>query len=143
MHEIGAVIGGEGNGGVIVPDFHCGRDALIGTALILSLLAHRKCTMTQLRATYPPYYISKNKIRTADQALIGRLLDAVHDKYRNERCDTSDGLRVDFEADRRWVVLRKSNTEPIIRIYAEAPTVEAADALAGEVIGIIQANMPE
>ncbi len=143
MHEIGAVIGGEGNGGVIVPDFHCGRDALIGTALILSLLAHRKCSMTQLRATYPPYYISKNKIRTADQALIGRLLDAVHDKFKNERCDTSDGLRVDFEADRRWVVLRKSNTEPIIRIYAEAPTEEAADALAGEVIDIIRANMPE
>ena len=137
MQECGAVIGGEGNGGVIVPDFHYGRDALIGTALFLSNMAHKNLKASALRATYPDYYISKNKIQLASMDVVGSLLAAVKEHYRNEKCDTSDGLRVDFEAEKKWFVLRKSNTEPIIRIYAEAPGREEADALAQEVISII------
>lgn len=137
MQECGAVIGGEGNGGVIVPDFHYGRDALIGTALFLSNMAHKGLKASQLRATYPDYYISKNKIQVSSQEVIAKLLKAVEEHFKNEKCDTSDGLRVDFEAQRKWFVLRKSNTEPIIRIYAEAPGREEADALAQEVINII------
>ena len=139
MQECGAVIGGEGNGGVIVPDFHYGRDALIGTALFLSNMAQKGLKATELRATYPDYYISKNKIQVASQEVIGKLLEAVRKHFADEKCDTSDGLRVDFEAEKKWFVLRKSNTEPIIRIYAEAPGKEAADALAQEVISIINA----
>ena len=141
MQESGAVIGGEGNGGVIVPDFHYGRDALIGTALFLSLMAHKQLSATALRATYPDYYISKNKIQIADPAVIDSLLEAVKAHYSKEQINTSDGLRVDFEADKKWFVLRKSNTEPIIRIYAEARDEHSADALAQEVIDIIQAKL--
>jgi len=139
MQECNAVIGGEGNGGVIVPDFHYGRDALIGTALFLSNMAHKKLSASALRATYPDYFISKNKIQISDPSVIDTLLEAVHKHFANEKCDTSDGLRVDFDADKKWFVLRKSNTEPIIRIYAEARDEKSADALAEEVIGIINA----
>ena len=141
MQESGAVIGGEGNGGVIVPDFHYGRDALIGTALFLSLMAHKGLKATALRATYPDYYISKNKIQIADPAVIDSLLETVKAHYSQEQINTSDGLRVDFEADKKWFVLRKSNTEPIIRIYAEARDERTADALAQEVIDIINKQL--
>ena len=137
MQEVGAVIGGEGNGGVIVPDLHYGRDALIGTALFLSNMAHKKLSATALRATYPDYFVSKNRIEMSDPAQIEEALDAVEKHFAGATVNKMDGLRIDFEADRKWFVLRKSNTEPIIRIYAEAPTEAVADALAQEVIKVI------
>jgi len=141
MQDINAVIGGEGNGGVIVPDFHYGRDALIGTALFLSNMAHKKLSASALRATYPDYFISKNKIQISDPSVIDGLLDAVHNHFASEKCNTEDGLRVDFDAEKKWFVLRKSNTEPIIRIYAEAQDEKKADELAQEVITIINAKL--
>lgn len=139
MREVGAVIGGEGNGGVIVPDLHYGRDALIGTALFLSNLAHKKLPVSALRATYPDYSVSKNKIEMSDPAAIEAALDTVEAYFSGiPSISRLDGLRIDFEDERKWFVLRKSNTEPIIRIYAEAPTEAAADALAGEVIRLIR-----
>ena len=141
MQECNAVIGGEGNGGVIVPDFHYGRDALIGTALFLSLMAQKRLSATALRATYPDYYISKNKIQISDPAVIDSLLEAVKEHFTDEQINTSDGLRVDFDSDKKWFVLRKSNTEPIIRIYAEARDEKTADSLAQEVIDIIKARI--
>ncbi|MBQ1680485.1 MAG: phosphoglucosamine mutase [Bacteroidales bacterium] len=137
MQEIGAVIGGEGNGGVIVPDLHYGRDALIGTALFLSILAHKKVSASALRATYPDYFVSKNKIEMSDPAQIEAALDAVEKHFAGAAVNKLDGLRIDFEQERKWFILRKSNTEPIIRIYAEAPTEAAAEAVAQEVIAVI------
>jgi len=137
MKETNAVIGGEGNGGVIVPDFHYGRDALIGVALFLSNMAHKRLSASALRATYPDYFISKNKIEISDPSVIDSLLEKVEQYYAAERITTIDGLRVDFDAEKKWFVLRKSNTEPIIRIYAEAPTETAAETLAQEVISIL------
>ena len=139
MQEVGAVIGGEGNGGVIVPDLHYGRDALIGVALFLSNMAHKKLSATALRATYPDYFVSKNRIEMSDPAQIEAALDAVEKHFAGASVNKMDGLRIDFEAERKWFVLRKSNTEPIIRIYAEAPTEAVADALAQEVIKVINA----
>lgn len=137
MQEVGAVIGGEGNGGVIVPDLHYGRDALIGTALFLSNMAHKKLGATALRATYPDYFVSKNRIEMSDPAQIEAALAKVEKHFAGAAVNKMDGLRIDFEAERKWFVLRKSNTEPIIRIYAEAPTEQAADTLAQEVIRVI------
>ena len=137
MQEVGAVIGGEGNGGVIVPDLHYGRDALIGVALFLSNMAHKKLSATGLRATYPDYFVSKNRIEMSDPAQIEAALNAVEKHFAGAAINKMDGLRIDFEAERKWFVLRKSNTEPIIRIYAEAPTEAVADALAQEVIKVI------
>ena len=137
MQEVGAVIGGEGNGGVIVPDLHYGRDALIGVALFLSNMAHKKLSATGLRATYPDYFVSKNRIEMSDPAQIEAALAAVEKHFAGAAINKMDGLRIDFEAERKWFVLRKSNTEPIIRIYAEAPTEAVADALAQEVIKVI------
>ena len=137
MQEVGAVIGGEGNGGVIVPDLHYGRDALIGVALFLSNLAHKKLKATALRATYPDYFVSKNRIEMSDPAQIEAALTAVEKHFAGAAVNKMDGLRIDFEAERKWFVLRRSNTEPIIRIYAEAPTEPVADALAQEVIKVI------
>jgi len=137
MQEVGAVIGGEGNGGVIVPDLHYGRDALIGVALFLSNMAHKKLSATALRATYPDYFVSKNRIEMSDPAQIEAALAAVEKHFAGAAINKMDGLRIDFEAERKWFVLRKSNTEPIIRIYAEAPTEAVADALAQEVIKVI------
>ena len=137
MQEVGAVIGGEGNGGVIVPDLHYGRDALIGVALFLSNMAHKKLSATALRATYPDYFVSKNRIEMSDPAQIEAALAAVEKHFAGAAINKMDGLRIDFEAERKWFVLRKSNTEPIIRIYAEAPTEAVADALAQEVISVI------
>ena len=137
MQQEGAVIGGEGNGGVIVPDLHYGRDALIGVALFLSNLARRKMTATQLRASFPDYYVSKNKIEMSDPAKIEEALEKVEKHFSGAAVNKLDGLRIDFEEERKWFVLRKSNTEPIIRIYAEAPTEAAAEDLASEVISVI------
>ncbi len=140
MQEVGAVIGGEGNGGVIVPDLHYGRDALIGVALFLSNMAHKKLSATALRATYPDYYVSKNRIEMSDPAQIEAALQAVEKHFAGASINKMDGLRIDFEQARKWFVLRKSNTEPIIRIYAEAPTESVADALAQEVIKVINSK---
>ena len=134
MREVGAVIGGEGNGGVIFPELHYGRDALIGTALFLSNLARKGISASNLRRSYPDYFIAKKKISLTDPSQADRIFDALKVKYADEKIDTMDGVRVDFEKERKWVILRKSNTEPIIRIYAEAPVRSQAEALADEVI---------
>ena len=136
MKECGAVIGGEGNGGVIYPALHYGRDAMVGVALFLTNLAYKKMKVSELRATYPEYVIAKNKIELSDSALIDRILEAVKTEYAAEDINTIDGVKISFEARKEWVHLRRSNTEPIIRIYAEAATVEAADALAQQIIDI-------
>ncbi len=137
MKEIGAVIGGEGNGGVIYPALHYGRDAYIGIALFLSNLAHKDVKASELRATYPPYFSSKNKIELSDKNLIDKILNTIKEAYSNERVTDIDGVKIDFDAQRTWVHLRKSNTEPIIRIYAEGPTQAEADALAQSIIAQI------
>ncbi len=138
MHEVGALIGGEGNGGVIYPASHYGRDAMVGVALFLSQLAHKKMKVSEYKATLPAYSIVKNKIELSDSSLIDEILAAVRSHYANERINTVDGVKIDFESSRSWVHLRRSNTEPIIRIYAEAPDEGAADALAREVVGLAQ-----
>lgn len=137
MKEVGAVIGGEGNGGVIFPDLHYGRDAYIGLALFLSNLALKNMKASALRATYPPYFISKNKIELSDKNLIDKILATVKEKYAHERVTDIDGVKIDFDREKTWVHLRKSNTEPIIRIYSEAATEEAADKLAQQIIAEI------
>lgn len=136
MKECGCVIGGEGNGGVIYPALHYGRDAMVGVALFLTNLAYRKMTVSELRATYPEYVIAKNKIELSDSALIDRILDAVKAEYASEDINTIDGVKISFESRKEWVHLRRSNTEPIIRIYAEAADKEATDALAQQIIDI-------
>lgn len=136
MKECGAIIGGEGNGGVIYPALHYGRDAMVGVALFLTNLAYKKMTVSELRATYPEYVIAKNKIELSDNGLIDKILDEVKTVYAAEDINTIDGVKISFEARKEWVHLRRSNTEPIIRIYAEAATQEAADALAQQIIDI-------
>ncbi len=136
MKECGALIGGEGNGGVIYPALHYGRDAMVGVALFLSNLAHKKMSVSELRKTYPRYIITKNRIDLSDSSLIDKILNEVKAVYANENVNTIDGVKVSFEDRKEWVHLRRSNTEPIIRIYAEAATEEAANALAAEVIDI-------
>ena len=138
MRECGAVIGGEGNGGVIYPALHYGRDAMVGVALFLTNLAYKKMKVSELRAIYPEYVIAKNKIELSDSALIDKILDAVKTEYAAEDINTIDGVKISFEAKREWVHLRRSNTEPIIRIYAEAATQEAADALAQQIIDVAE-----
>ena len=128
MKEIGAVIGGEGNGGIIYPELHYGRDSLVGIALFLSHLAHKKLSMTVLRASYPNYVISKNKIDLAPTKNVDELLVLMAKKYEAFEVDTTDGVKIYI--DKEWVHLRKSNTEPIIRIYAESASEEKASALA-------------
>lgn len=136
MCEVNALIGGEGNGGVIYPSLHSGRDAMAGVALFLSNLAHKKVKVTELKAGYPQYHIAKNKIELADKALIDKILEAMKKEFAAERINDIDGVKIDFEAERQWVHLRRSNTEPIIRIYSEAPDEAAAQALAERVIAI-------
>ena len=138
MHEVGALIGGEGNGGVIYPAIHCGRDAMVGVALFLSSLARKRVPVSALKASLPQYAIVKNRIDLSDPALIDRILKAMKEHYAAEKINDIDGVKIDFEATRRWVHLRRSNTEPIIRIYAEAPTVSEAEALAAEVKALSQ-----
>jgi len=134
MKETKAVIGGEGNGGIIVPDLHYGRDAMIGIALFLTHLAKSKKKASELRKSYPAYFISKNKIELTPQINVDKVLDEVKAKYVHERINTIDGVKIDFETEREWVHLRKSNTEPIIRIYAESQNEKKADALAQRII---------
>ena len=138
MHEVGALIGGEGNGGVIYPALHSGRDAMVGVALFLSNLAHKGLKVSELKKTYPQYYIAKNKIQLSDSALIEKILSELKKIYAKENINDIDGVKINFEANKTWVHLRKSNTEPIIRIYSEASTPEAAEALGNEVIAVAQ-----
>lgn len=138
MHEVGAVIGGEGNGGVIYPAIHSGRDAMVGVALFLSNLAHKGVKVTELKASYPAYSIAKNRIDLSDSALIDRILDEMKRVFADENINDIDGVKISFESERKWVHLRRSNTEPIIRIYSEAPTADAAEELAQKVIDIAQ-----
>ena len=136
MKDCGAIIGGEGNGGVIYPALHYGRDAMVGVALFLTNLAYKKLKVSELRASYPEYVIAKNKIELLDSALIDRILEAVKAEYASEDINTIDGVKISFEHKKEWVHLRRSNTEPIIRIYAEAADAETADALAQQIINI-------
>ena len=141
MREVGAVIGGEGNGGVIYPELHYGRDALVGTALFLTWLTERGLTMTQLRATYPSYFASKNKIQLTPAIDVDKVLREVKERYSNENVNDIDGVKIDFPEN--WVHLRKSNTEPIIRVYTEAKSMDEADALAKRFIAEIEAICKE
>lgn len=135
MKEVGAVIGGEGNGGVIYPESHYGRDALVGIALFLSSLAHKKCTASQLRATFPNYFIAKNRIDLTPSTDIDAILEKVKEMYASEKITDIDGVKIDFPD--KWVHLRKSNTEPIIRVYSEAATMEEADALGKKLMHVV------
>ena len=136
MKETNAIIGGEGNGGVIYPAAHYGRDALVGVALFLTLLAKSGKKVSELRATYPAYEIAKNKIELTPELDVDAILQAVKERYAGEKITDIDGVKIDF-AD-SWVHLRKSNTEPIIRIYSEAHTMEEADALAESIKAVIK-----
>ena len=137
MKRVGAIIGGEGNGGIIYPELHYGRDALVGVALFLSLLAKRGSSVQQLRESYPAYFMSKNKIQLTEQINPDQILKAMEQKYAHEQTTTIDGLKIDFSES--WVHLRKSNTEPIIRIYTEAKSQKEADELAQRFIQEMQA----
>ena len=138
MKEVGAVIGGEGNGGVIYPESHYGRDALVGIALFLSSLAQKGCTASELRATFPDYQIAKNRIDLTPETDVDAILVKVKEMFANDNSATVndiDGVKIDFPD--RWVHLRKSNTEPIIRVYSEAPTMELADDLGKQLMHVV------
>ena len=135
MKETNAVIGGEGNGGVIYPASHYGRDALVGIALFLTHLAKKQMTVSELRATYPPYFISKQKVQLTPEIDVDAILAKVKEKFAQYDITDIDGVKIDFLD--KWVHLRKSNTEPIIRIYSEAHTMQEAEELGGELIQII------
>jgi phosphomannomutase len=141
MKKNNAIIGGEGNGGIIYPELHYGRDSLVGVALFLTHLANKKMSVSALRASYPEYYMSKNKIELTPQIDVDAILEALTQKYKNDSStgslSTIDGVKIDFAEN--WVHLRKSNTEPIIRIYTEAASQEKADALALRIIDEIKA----
>lgn len=141
MHEVNALIGGEGNGGVIYPASHCGRDAMVGVALFLSQLARKKLSASAYKSALPQYFIAKNRIDLSDKALIDRIMDTMKEHFKDERINTIDGVKIDFEEKKQWVHLRRSNTEPIIRIYSEARTEAEAQALAEEVIAIAEKIM--
>ncbi len=136
MKSKNAIIGGEGNGGIIYPELHYGRDALVGIALFLTHLAKSKMTCSQLRTIYPNYYISKNKIELTPQINVDEILIKMEQKYKNENINNIDGVKIDFPT--QWVHLRKSNTEPIIRIYSESFSMQSADALANKIINDIK-----
>ena len=137
MKETNAVIGGEGNGGVIYPAAHYGRDALVGIALILTYLAKTGLTASQLRATYPPYFIAKNRIDLTPETDVDAILQKVKALYASEEVNDIDGVKIDFPD--KWVHLRKSNTEPIIRVYSEAATMQAADELGKQIMDVVYA----
>jgi phosphomannomutase len=139
MKKVNAVIGGEGNGGIIVPDFHYGRDALIGIGLFLSHLAHSKKSIQQLRKIYPDYFISKNKITLEKDIDVDKIFQQIKDKYKNNPVNTEDGLKIEFDND--WVHLRTSNTEPIIRIYSESNFETTADNIAKKIMKDINEAM--
>jgi phosphomannomutase len=139
MKEVGAIIGGEGNGGIIYPELHYGRDALVGIALFLTALAKSGKSMTQFRAGFPGYVISKNKIELTPDIDVDEVLEQIKEKYKSERVNTEDGIKIEFKEAHRsnlteWIHLRKSNTEPIIRIYAESDSVATADHLANKIM---------
>ena len=136
MRETNAIIGGEGNGGVIYPKLHYGRDALVGIALFLSYLAKSEKTASALRSQYPNYHISKNKIELTPDIDVDGILEAIEKKYRNNPINTIDGVKIEFENE--WIHLRKSNTEPIIRIYSESETLATAEHLANKIISDIR-----
>jgi phosphomannomutase len=136
MKSTNAIIGGEGNGGIIYPESHYGRDSLVGVALFLTHLANLEMTVAQLRASYPQYFMSKNKIELTPQIDVDVILKAMTEKYGKEDITTIDGVKIDFPTE--WVHLRKSNTEPIIRIYTEAPTQKEADVLAERFVNEIK-----
>ncbi len=136
MKKVDAVIGGEGNGGIIYPESHYGRDALVGVALFLTHLAKRKLKVSELRASYPAYFMSKKKIELTPGLDVDGILKAVAENYKAEEINTIDGVKIDFE--KHWVHLRKSNTEPIIRIYTEAPSQTEADHIADDMIAEIK-----
>lgn len=137
MKSKGAVLGGEGNGGIILPDLHYGRDSLVGIALVLSHLATSGKKMSELRSSYPEYYMAKNKIQLEKGMDVDGLLEIVKDKYQNEDISTIDGLKIDFAEE--WVHLRKSNTEPIIRVYTEAKSQARAVELGEKFVQELQA----
>jgi phosphomannomutase len=139
MKVVNAVIGGEGNGGIIIPDLHYGRDALIGIALYLTFLSKSKRSSKQLRGTFPDYFISKNKIELDRSVNVQSIFDKIKKKYKNNPINTEDGLRIEFEND--WVHLRTSNTEPIIRIYAESNFETTADNIARKIMHDIREHM--
>ena len=136
MKDTGAVIGGEGNGGVIYPELHYGRDALVGIALFLTYFSGLSLSMSELRKTYPAYYASKNKIELTPEINVDLILETIKSRYSNEKVNDIDGVKIDFAEN--WVHLRKSNTEPIIRVYTEAKTMAEADALAKRFISEIE-----
>jgi len=139
MKEVNAVIGGEGNGGIIVPDFHYGRDALIGVGLFLSHLAIQNKTIKSLRQSYPDYFISKNKIELENGFDVRSIFEKIKKKYKNQPVNTEDGLKIEFDSD--WVHLRTSNTEPIIRIYAESDYESKANNIASRLMQDIKELM--
>ncbi len=141
MKKVSAVIGGEGNGGVIVPDLHYGRDALIGIALILSSLSEKRCKATELRDSFPAYHISKKRVDLSNYGEIENIFNLVREKYKDQIITEGDGLKIDFETERSWVHIRRSNTEPIIRIYSEAPDKEDAQRLGEEIQGLIKGRI--
>lgn len=136
MKETNAIIGGEGNGGIILPELHYGRDALVGIAIFLTHLAKSKKPVSILRKTYPNYFISKNKIELTPQINVDKVLEAIETKYKKQPVNTIDGVKIEF--DKEWVHLRKSNTEPIIRIYSESQTQSTAESLAKKIIADIK-----
>ncbi|KKN11281.1 hypothetical protein LCGC14_1028030, partial [marine sediment metagenome] len=137
MKDTKAIIGGEGNGGIIYPESHYGRDSLVGTALFLMLMAEKGGTVAELRASYPSYFMSKKKIQLTQDIDVDGILKSMEAKYKEEEISTIDGVKIDFEEN--WVHLRKSNTEPIIRVYTEAKSQKEADSLADRIIGEIEA----
>jgi phosphomannomutase len=139
MKEVNAVIGGEGNGGIIVPDFHYGRDALIGVGLFLSHLAHSHKSIKQFRGNYPDYFISKNKITLEKDVDVKEIFEKIKDKYKNNPINTEDGLKIEFDND--WVHLRTSNTEPILRIYSESNFETTAENIAKKIMKDINEAM--
>ena len=138
MKRVNAVIGGEGNGGTIVPELHYGRDALIGTALFLSYMATENIPASELRKRFPVYFSSKNRLELSPEIDMESIFTATKEKYAQYRITDIDGVKIDFDNERKWVHLRKSNTEPIIRVYAEAPSQEEANSAATEVIDYIK-----
>jgi phosphomannomutase len=136
MKAVDAIIGGEGNGGVIYPASHYGRDALVGIALFLSHLAFEKKKVSEIRASYPQYFIAKQKVELTPDIDVDAILKAVKEKYSQYDVTDIDGVKIDFLD--KWVHLRKSNTEPIIRVYSEAYTMEEAEDIGGEVMEVIK-----
>lgn len=135
MKEVGAVVGGEGNGGVIYPESHYGRDALVGIALFLSSLAEKGCKVSESRKSFPNYFIAKNRIDLTPSTDVDAILEKVKEMYRDEQVTDIDGVKIDFPD--KWVHLRKSNTEPIIRVYSEAASMEEADALGKKLMQVV------